>query len=69
MKIYYNNTFSGYYPVGASAVVVARNRPLAASTLQKKLKEIGLGQEVEPKSMVKVSTTEPKVIILQDGNY
>ena len=69
MKVYTNNKFEGYWPVGSAAVVVAPSRPAAAGLLQAKLKHIGLDQGVSPTDMVEIATDDPEAHILHDGNY
>ena len=68
--IYYNNTFKGYWPVGASAIVSAHTRSGAAAFLELKLEEQGLKQIIGYEDMISIGELEAgTVIILQDGNY
>ena len=69
MKVYMNNTFSGYYPVGTAAVVVAENKHSAAAMLSKILTRNGLSQEVTPESMMEVDLNKPNAYLLADGEY
>lgn len=69
MKVFTNNKFDGYWPVGSAAVVVADSAASAAGILQNQLNIMGLFQEVSPGDMIELSTTENGCIILFDGNY
>ena len=69
MKVYMNNTFSGHYPVGSAAVVVAENKQSAAAMLSEILTRNGLSQEVTPSSMMEVDLNKPNTYLLADGEY
>jgi len=69
MKVYMNNTFSGYYPVGSAAVVVAENRQSAAALLSEILKRVDLSQEVAPESMMEVDLNKTNAYLLAVGEY
>ena len=74
MKVWTNNSFYGFYPVGSAAVVVADTREQAAELLGKKLTEMGLGVAGnEPNSkaedFVELITDTENVVILCDGEY
>lgn len=69
MKVYYNNTFDGHYPVGTSAIVIAKDQVEAAEKLAARLRERGLKQSITWSRMIEVDTTGRQVIILQDGDY
>lgn len=69
VNIYINRTFTGHYPVGTSAVVVAPNNVVAAEMLEEELKNHGLSQKIDPKEMERLSTYRLSVVILNNGNY
>ena len=69
MRIWYNNQFDGFYPVGTAAVVVAENLDLAVNILNRQLKMIGLPESAEHSQFTEISTNERAAIILNDGNY
>lgn len=74
MKIFYNKTFTGHYPVGTSAIVIADDSMIAAKLLSDELSKQGLSQAIEPASMVRIinislRSNKEQVIILNDGNY
>lgn len=69
MNVYTNNSFTGHWPVGTAAVVVAPNNVVAAELLEEELKNRGLPQKIDPKKMERMSTYRPLVVILNDGNY
>lgn len=68
MKVYYNDSFTGYYPVGTSAVVFAETAEEAAAKLVLELARIGLSQEIKPEDMTEL-LPERSVVIINDGNY
>ena len=69
MKVFWNNSFAGHYPVGTSGIVVAESQHLAKEMLEVALGEIGLKQEVLLEEVVELSLLEPITLILQDGNH
>jgi len=52
MKIYTNNRFTGFYPVGTAAVVRAESKEDAAELLNVELKACGLPADAKPEDMV-----------------
>ncbi len=69
MKVFTCKNFTGYWPVGTSAVIVAKSKAEAAVLLQSKLSSIGLPQTIEENELEEVNTKESNVVILSDGNY
>lgn len=69
MKVFTNNNFDGYWPVGSAAVVVANGKEEAAEILQNHLNIIGLYQDIPPDDMVELDTAQNGCVILFDGNY
>ena len=69
MKIYTCTQFQGYYPVGAAAIVVAKNAEEAAQMLTNRLAVMGLPQIIGVSHMEGVLSSVPSVTILCDGNY
>jgi hypothetical protein len=77
MNVYTCNTFTGYYPVGTAATVIAGKDFVARNRLNKFLKKVGLPGDAKTKDMkflVAIKDpffSEPKetVRILSDGNY
>lgn len=69
MKTFVNNSFTGRYPTGAAAVVVAPSRSRTAEILKARLAKIGLPQEVNAKDMREVKTASEQCEILYDGDY
>jgi hypothetical protein len=71
MKIY-TVEFTGYWPVGACAIVVAKDRGHAKRLLEADLAERGLTQTEEPlkvEDFKLVDTSTAHVEILNDGDY
>ena len=69
MKVFYNNSFIGHYPVGTSALVVAGNATEAAFYLEDSLLDHGLEQLIKPDDMLELSLERGTVLIVQDGDY
>lgn len=63
--------FTGHYPVGTSAIVVAPSRSAAADMLAARLASLGLEQKepITEAMMVEIDDTTPGVLMLNDGNY
>ncbi len=68
MKLWTNNKFEGFWPVGAGAVVVAETADQAADFLSLFLNEIGLDNAKE-EDMEEMPFVDGQVRILVDGNY
>lgn len=68
LKVYTCNSFSGHWPVGSAAVVIAESDEEAAKMLEERLSEIGLKQDIDESQMIQAST-EKQVIILCDGDH
>ena len=71
MKVYTNTTFDGLWPVGTSAVVVAKDAEMAAELLNEEVERLGLAQDtpIIANDMEHIKTRVSSVKILQDGNY
>ena len=69
MNVYTCTSFTGHWPVGTSAVVVATDSVAAAHALAVALANEGLAQPIEPSEMKIVDPTHQSVRILCDGNY
>ncbi len=68
MKIWTNNGFKGFYPVGTAAVVIAETAEEAAAYLDVFLVELSL-PESDPKDMVEMEFIDGEVVMLCDGDY
>lgn len=69
MNVWTNNQFSGHWPVGTAAVVVAGTALQAAELLNNELSKCGLGRPATPDQFEKLSTNAPTVRVLCDGDY
>jgi hypothetical protein len=69
MNVYTCKGFTGHYPVGTAAVVIAANRMRAVQALETALATHGLAQTINPDDLVLLDLTHQQVIVLNDGNY
>jgi hypothetical protein len=69
MKVFTCKEFTGHWPAGTAAVVVADTAMEAARLLMEDLKAHGLAQDLDDLDMWEVPTHQPWVRILCDGNY
>lgn len=69
LNVYTCVDFTGHYPVGQAAVVVAEDPDKAEVLLKKALKKVGLDQGGDALNMVQLPLGRSKVVILMDGNY
>lgn len=68
MKLWTNNKFTGHYPVGTAAVVVADTAQEAADFLNLFLAEAGI-EQCEAEQFEEMPFADGQVRILNDGNY
>lgn len=69
MRVFHITGFTGRWPVGTSAVVVAENLDQAKFILEAKLVSLGLKQTINRADICELDTTCPHAVILQDGDY
>lgn len=69
MGVYTIIGFTGHWPVGTSAVVVARDAKHAAGVLEDALERCGLPQKIRAQDFRLVETEVAGALILQDGDY
>lgn len=69
IKVWTNTKFSGHWPVGVAAVVIAVNEEEAAVILNSRLKEGGLKGDAEASDMRRLLMANGNCAILCDGNY
>ena len=69
MKVWINDSFTGHYPVGTAAVVVAETAEQAAELLNKAMAKRGLHEPTSAGFMRKVDTRTAAAVILCDGDY
>jgi hypothetical protein len=67
MKVFVNTNFTGHWPVGTSAVVLAETKEIAVDILNQKLIKIGLNGDAVIEETYEL--IETGVYILNDGNY
>ena len=65
----YTVSFTGHYPVGACAVVVAKDRGHAKRLLNQLLQQKGLKPVEDSKDVKPLRTDVANATILNDGNY
>lgn len=68
LKVFYNTSFKGRWPVGTAALVVAENQATAALMLHDELVKHGIRQPIVHADMVELELT-PQAIVLLDGDY
>lgn len=66
-RVFTCTNFKGVWPVGVSAVVVARDKRQARQLLNKQLEEKGL--PITDYTLEEVSLEQPAAVILNDGDY
>lgn len=69
MNVYTCTQFTGHWPVGSAAVVVADSPEKAAQLLNAKLREEGLKGDAAPFEMKAVPITAGFVDVLCNGDY
>lgn len=70
MKVWTNNKFTGHYPIGAAAVVVAESAEDAAFYLALEFKKCGLKTEfAKAGDFEELPLKMGHVTVLCDGNY
>ena len=70
MKVFINTAFTGHYPVGTAAVVVAETAADAAMLLYTELLEKhGLNTTINHLDMAEVDMDTASALVLCDGNY
>lgn len=69
MKIYTNNQFTGHYPVGSAAVVMAKTPAEAARRLNTVLRSMGLPASATSKDMNVFPVGDEVVRVIRDGDY
>jgi len=69
MKVYFCTRFTGHYPTGTAAIIVAKSVEDAVTLINSELEAIGLKQEVTSADLVVVNTRKQSINILCDGDY
>lgn len=66
LRLFYSGDFTGQWPVGTAAVVIASDEKEAASLLNDRLAEQGLSFDGR---LIEIDTTAPNAVVICDGNY
>jgi len=69
MKLWTCTEFSGHWPVGTAAIVLAYDVNDACLLLERQLKKHGLPQKINPEMLKLVQMGLSQAIVLKDGNY
>lgn len=69
MKVWANTKFTGHWPVGSAAVVVADTPEFAAYLLNQELIGRKLDASAKAEDMVLIPTDRNHTVVLVDGNY
>lgn len=68
MKIYISTDFTGHYPVGTAAIVVAESESMAYALLNAECKAYGLAAGFDG-TFEEFEADRPRAFILNDGDY
>lgn len=66
MRVFVSADFSGYWPVGAAAVVIAESVEQATELLSRELTDRALKFDG---TLQEINTTKPHAFVLLDGEY
>jgi len=69
LKIFAATDFTGHYPVGSAAIVVANDVNQAVDILNAQLRACGLPGDQKAEDLVVIDPNMPHAIILCDGEY
>ena len=69
MRVFTCDSFTGHYPVGTAAIIVANNTAEGARLLNEELKARGLPGNVQLGQLNEVDVRHECVDILCDGDY
>lgn len=69
MKVWTCTKFTGHWPAGCAAVIVAPTPESAANVLNASLQNSGLPGDASPDEMMPLVTDYRNAVILCDGNY
>lgn len=69
MNVYITTNFTGHWPVGTAAVVIAKDKGHARRQLAPELERRGLEQDMSKIEFEKLDTNEYGAHVLLDGNY
>jgi|GEM_PF-2309499 len=69
MKIYKCTNFTGFYPVGVAAVVVAECASAAEHLLNVALQAVGLPGDAQIDEDSAIDPTVPGIVMLRNGEY
>jgi hypothetical protein len=69
MKVFTTTTFTGHYPIGVCAVLVAENKAEAIKLLESELSARDLRQTIDPEWVLEVDMSRANLDTLNDGEY
>lgn len=69
MKIYTCTNFTGFYPVGVAAVIVAECASAAEHLLNVALQAVGLPGDAQIDEASAVDANVPGIVMLRNGDY
>jgi len=70
LKVFVCDDHDGFYPVGVSSIIVAKDRRQAKKLLNEQLKIFRLETSKDcPYTLREIPTDSPIAIIINDGNY
>ena len=69
MRAWTCKDFTGHYPVGTAAVIVAESEPMARALLDEELRRQGLQYQVTRLTLLELDLGREQAVILRDGDY
>lgn len=69
MNVYAATGFSGHWPVGTAAVIIAPSAERAVELLNKESRSNGLPGDATVNHLTHVCSKQEQVLILNDGDY
>ena len=69
MRVFTHTGFTGHYPVGVAAIIVAEYPYMALGMLNEELRQRGLPGNAQPEDLMEVDLENESCEILMDGNY
>lgn len=69
LNVYSCTGFRGRWPVGTSAVILAHDEHEACQRMEAALADVGMRQEINPATIIRIHGATAGVVVLNDGEY